>query len=113
MRSPATPVPYARWARQRTKRIGSKGIFGAFPSQVFQSRFSGDRPGGGIQLSQAPLGLFRPVETSIERTSPIAPDAISSLALIDVQVSAAPLPISTMRLFFSAAAIIANPSATS
>src|ERR1017187_7639702 len=53
-----------------------------------------------------------PAGTSIVRTSPIAPDAMSSLALIDVQLSAAPLPISTMRLFFSPAAIIAKPSET-
>ena len=59
MRSPATPVPYSFQQRQRAKWSALKGIFGAVPSQACQSKFDGDRSGGG-GYCHAPVGVLRP-----------------------------------------------------
>src|ERR1700690_1411258 len=71
-KSPATPVPYSFQEGQRANRNGSNGFFGAVPSQVAQSRFSGDKSAGG-GYSQAPVGSLRPKLPSIRLSSPIAP----------------------------------------
>ena len=78
MRSPATPVPYSFQQRQRAKVIGSKGFLGAVPSQVSQSKLSGERPGGG-GYSHAPVGSLRPRESSTESSSPMAPCIVELL----------------------------------
>src|SRR5579871_4889191 len=72
IKSPPTPVPYSFQQRQRAKRSGLKGILGASFSHVSQSRLDGDRSGGG-GYSQAPVGLFRPSDSSTMLTSPMAP----------------------------------------
>src|SRR5579864_3278276 len=78
-RSPATPVPYSFQQRQRAKRYGSNGFFGAVPNHVSQSRFSGDKSAGG-GYSHAPVGSLRPFVASTRLTSPIAPLSYNSLA---------------------------------
>ena len=65
IRSPATPVPYSFQHRQRAKILGSKGRFGTSPCHVSQSRFAGERSGGG-GYCQAPVGSLRPSEPSIK-----------------------------------------------
>src|SRR5271156_6266608 len=72
IKSPPPPVPYSFQQRQRANRSGLKGIFGASFSQVSQSRFCGERSGGG-GYSHAPLGSLRPNESSIISISPMAP----------------------------------------
>ena len=63
IRSPPTPVPYSFQQRQRAKRYLLNGIFGASLSQVSQSRFCGERSGGG-GYSHAPVGSLRPSVSS-------------------------------------------------
>src|SRR5260370_38745681 len=75
-KSPARPVPYSFQQRQRANRKGSNGFFGAVPSQVSQSRFSGDKSAGG-GYSHAPVGSFRPSLPSISLRSAIEPLASS------------------------------------
>ncbi len=75
IRSPPTPVPYSFQQRQRAKRRLLKGILGASLSQVSQSRFSGERSGGG-GYSQAPVGSLRPRVSSTISTSPITPSLV-------------------------------------
>ena len=80
IRSPATPVPYSFQHRQRAKMLGSKGRLGTSPCQVSQSRFAGERSGGG-GYCQAPVGSLRPSEPSTSAMSPIVPSAMISRAL--------------------------------
>src|SRR5258708_14125288 len=82
-RSPATPVPYSFQQRQRAKMLGLKGTLGTVPCQVSQSRFSGERSGGG-GYSHAPVGSFRPSEPSTRVRVPMMPLARSSLALAQI-----------------------------
>ena len=109
-RSPATPVPYSFQQRQRANVSGSKGFFGAVPSQVSQSRFCGDRSGGG-GYSQAPVGSLRPSVPSTRLSLPIAPLSMSSFALAHSTELVRCEPTCTMRSLFAAAATIASPSA--
>src|SRR2546425_5908303 len=67
-RSPATPVPYSFQQRQRAKMKGSNGRLGTVPCQVSQSRFLGDKSGGG-GYSHAPVGSLRPSQPSTDRKS--------------------------------------------
>src|SRR5678810_1329562 len=62
-RSPATPVPYSFQQRQRAKILLLNGTLGTVPCHVSQSRFSGERSGGG-GYSHAPVGSLRPSEPS-------------------------------------------------
>src|SRR2546430_10403779 len=77
-RSPATPVPYSFQQRQRAKMSGSNGRLGTVPCHVSQSRFLGERSGGG-GYSHAPVGSLRPSQPSTSIRSPSVPCAISSL----------------------------------
>src|SRR5437870_237066 len=79
-RSPATPVPYSFQQRQRAKMLGSNPRFGTVPCHVSQSRFCGERSGGG-GYSHAPLGSLRPSEPSTIIRSPRVPCCTSSRAL--------------------------------
>src|ERR1700675_599974 len=78
-KSPARPVPYSLQQRHRANRYGSNGFFGAVPSHVSQSKYSGDKSAGG-GYSQAPVGSLRPKLPSTRLSSPMAPLAKSSLA---------------------------------
>src|SRR6266404_3222662 len=78
-RSPATPVPYSFQQRQRAKILGLNATFGTVACHVSQSRFCGERSGGG-GYSQAPLGSLRPKEPSTIMRSPNAPCATNSRA---------------------------------
>src|SRR5687768_10343162 len=109
-RSPATPVPYSFQARQLAKMRGLNEIFGAVPSQVFQSRFCGDRSGGG-GYCHAPLGSLRPSEPSTSVNSPSIPCASISLAFAQIWELTRCDPTCTMRPDFLAASTIATPSA--
>src|SRR5271165_5575451 len=111
MRSPATPVPYSFQQRQRAKVMGSKAFLGAVPSQVSQSKLSGERPGGG-GYSHAPVGSLRPRESSTQMRSPMAPESYTCLALARRAELVRWEPIWTMRPDFFAAATMAAPSAT-
>jgi hypothetical protein len=83
-RSPATPVPYSLQQRQRAKIYGLKGTLGrTVPCHVSQSRFAGERSGGG-GYSHAPVGSFRPSQPSMSIISPTIPVAINSFALAQI-----------------------------
>src|SRR6266576_6116103 len=109
-KSPATPVPYSLQQRQRAKMLGLNGTLGTVPCQVSQSRFSGERSGGG-GYSQAPLGSLRPSEPSTSVSVPTIPEARSSLAFVQMTELTRCEPICTMRPVFCAAATMATPSA--
>jgi len=66
IRFPPTPVPYSRQQRHRAKRFGSNSTFGASFNHVSQSRFWGERSGGG-GYTHAPFGLLRPSVSSTFR----------------------------------------------
>src|SRR6266567_8829250 len=108
-RSPATPVPYSFQQRQRAKIYGLKGTLGTVPCQVSQSRFCGERSGGG-GYCHAPVGSFRPSHPSTNIKSPIAPCEIIALALAQICELTRCEPICTMRPLFFAASSIATPS---
>src|SRR5664279_6332225 len=110
MRSPPTPVPYSFQQRQRAKRSALNGILGASFSQVSQSRVAVDRSVGG-GYSQAPVGSFRPRVISTCSISPIAPPLYISRAFSQSIQLTLWNPISTILLFFCAAATISKPSA--
>src|SRR5216684_562724 len=109
-KSPATPVPYSFQQRQRATASGSKGFFGAVPSQVSQSRFSGDKSGGG-GYSHAPVGSLRPKVASTRLNAPIAPWSYSSFALAQRTELVRCAPTMTNRSDFFAATTRAKPSA--
>src|SRR5271163_3603032 len=109
-KSPASPVPYSFQQRQRAKIFGLKGTLGTVPCQVSQSRFDGERSGGG-GYSQAPVGSLRPSDPSTSVSVPRVPCAIISLAFAQITELTRCEPICTMRPVFCAAATIANPSA--
>src|SRR5712664_1712833 len=109
-RSPARPVPYSFQQRQRAKMFGLKGTLGTSPCQVSQSRFEGERSGGG-GYSHAPVGSLRPREPSTSVTVPIVPLARISLALAQMTELTRWEPIWTTRPVFVAAATRATPSA--
>src|SRR6185437_17044855 len=96
---------------QRANRSGLKGIFGVSFSHVSQARLEGERSSGG-GYSQAPVGLLRPSVNSTMFTSPMAPLWYISLAFATSAELTRCEPISTIRLFFSAASIMAKPSGT-
>src|SRR6202171_3104451 len=73
-KSPASPVPYSFQQRQRAKMFGLKSTLGTVPCQVSQSRFEGERSGGG-GYSHAPVGSLRPSEPSTKVRVPIVPCA--------------------------------------
>ena len=90
---------------------GLKATFGVtVPCQVFQSRFAGDRSGGG-GYSHAPFGSLRPSQPSMSIISPSIPCAIMSFALAQICELTRCEPICTMRPLFLAASTIATPSA--
>src|SRR5260370_16864204 len=107
-KSPAKPVPYSFQQRQRAKRNGSNGFFGAVPSHVSQSRFSGDKSAGG-GYSQAPVGSLRPKLPSTRLSSPMAPLANSSFALAHKTELVPCAPFSTIRSVFSPPATTPPP----
>ena len=109
-RSPATPVPYSFQQRQRAKMLGSNARLGTVPCQVSQSRFRGDRSGGG-GYCHAPVGSFRPSHPSTSIRSPSAPWEISSFALAQIWELTRCEPICTIRPVFFAASTMATPSA--
>src|SRR5260370_36773538 len=113
-RSPATPVPYSFQQRQRAKYLGeacgSQGRLVAAPCQVSQSKFSGERSGGG-GYSHAPVGSLRPSEASTKVRAPRMPEASSSFAFVQMTELTRCEPICTMRPAFCAAATTATPSA--
>src|SRR5438477_13012771 len=69
-RSPATPVPYSFQQRHRAKMKGSNERLGTVPCHVSQSRFLGERSGGGGYY-HAPEGSMRTNQpsTSFRSTS--------------------------------------------
>src|SRR5437773_7757503 len=75
---------------------GSNGRLGTVPCQVSQSRFLGDKSGGG-GYSHAPVGSLRPSQPSTSISSPSVPCAISSLALAQIWELTRCDPICTMR----------------
>src|SRR6266851_4035906 len=95
---------------QRAKMLGLNGTLGTVPCQVSQSKFSGERSGGG-GYSQAPLGSLRPSEPSTSVSVPTMPEARSSLAFVQMTELTRCEPICTMRPVFCAAATMATPSA--
>ena len=109
-RSPASPVPYSFQQRQRAKIFGLNGTLGTVPCHVSQSRFDGERSGGG-GYSHAPVGSLRPSEAFHQRQRPKVPCAIISLAFAQITELTRCEPICTMRPVFCAAATIAKPSA--
>src|SRR5256886_16787762 len=76
----STLFPYTTLfrSRQRAKMSGSNGRLGTVPCHVSQSRFLGERSGGG-GYSHAPVGSLRPSQPSTSIRSPSVPCAISSL----------------------------------
>src|SRR6266851_5553837 len=104
------PVPYSLQQRQRADILGLKGTLGTVTCQVTQSRFSGERSGGG-GYSQAPVGSLRPSEPSTRVRVPMIPLARSSLALAQMTELTRCGPICTTRPVFFAAATMATPSA--
>src|ERR1035437_9585824 len=111
IRSPPTPVPYSFQQRQRAKRSLLNGIFGASFNHVSQSRVLGDKSVGG-GYSHAPVGSLRPRVISTCSISPIDPPLYSSRAFSQSMELTLWEPISTIRLFFVAAATISKPSDT-
>ena len=111
IRSPPTPVPYSFQQRQRAKRSALNGILGASFSHVSQSSVVVDRSVGG-GYSQAPVGSLRPRVISTCSISPIDPLLYISRAFSQSIELTLWEPISTMRLFFCAAATMSKPSAT-
>src|ERR1043166_5107149 len=67
-RSPATPVPYSFQQRHRAKMRGSNERLGTVPCHVSQSRFLGERSGGG-GYSHAPVGSLRQIGRATRRSS--------------------------------------------
>src|SRR5581483_7428834 len=108
-RSPATPVPYSFQQRQRAKILGLNGTLGTVPCQVFQSRFSGESPGGG-GYSQAPLGSLRPNTPSTIIRSPSVSSCTSSRALVSSAELTRCEPTCTRRPVFFSAETISTPS---
>jgi hypothetical protein len=66
--------------RQRKKRIGSYGRFGARPRKRVQSTVAGEASFGTVYC-HAPIAELRLNQASTMFSSPIAPEASSSLAL--------------------------------
>src|SRR6202035_5137616 len=100
---------YSFQQRQRAKIFPSNARFGTVPCHVSQSRFDGERSGGG-GYSHAPVGSLRPRDPSTSVRVPIVPCAIISLAFAQITELTRCEPICTMRPVFCAAATIANPS---
>src|SRR5436190_4811190 len=109
-RSPATPVPYSFQQRHRAKILGSNARLGTVPCQVSQSRFLGERSGGG-GYSHAPLGSLRPSQPSTSIRSPSVPWDISSFALAQICELTRCDPIWMMRPVRLPASTMATPSA--
>src|SRR6202044_3117088 len=98
-KSPASPVPYSFQQRQRAKIFGLNGTLGTVPCHVSQSRFEGERSGGG-GYSHAPVGSLRPSEPSTNVRVPMVPAAIISLAFAQITELTRCEPICTTRPVF-------------
>src|SRR5580698_5308502 len=90
--------------------LGLNGTWGTVPCHVTQSRFAGERSGGG-GYSHAPVGSLRPSDPSTSVRVPMIPEARSSFALVHTTELTRWEPICTMRPVFFAAATMATPSA--